>query len=113
GNHDIWVESDDPRGDSLQVYREHLPRLCREHGFHYLDVGPMFLPDGPALAGSINWYDYSWSLDRIRQQFAGEEDRVRTKRFTRGRHNDARFVRWPLDDGEFTQQVVAALDKHI
>src|SRR5438477_5995603 len=35
GNHDIWVTAADPRGDSLQVYRQHLPRLSAEHGFHY------------------------------------------------------------------------------
>src|SRR5262245_42827179 len=39
GNHDIWVKADDARGDSLRVYREHLPRLAGEHGFHYLDHG--------------------------------------------------------------------------
>src|SRR6185503_11437527 len=32
GNHDIWVSSDDPRGDSLRVYRHHLSVLCQEHG---------------------------------------------------------------------------------
>src|SRR5687768_5403592 len=26
GNHDVWVTADDPRGDSLSVYRDHLPR---------------------------------------------------------------------------------------
>ena len=51
-----------------------------------------------ALVGSINWYDYSWSLDGMRRDYPGEEERLRSKRFTRGRHNDANFVRWPLDD---------------
>src|SRR5262249_354891 len=45
GNHDIWVRSIDPRGDSLGVYREHLPRCCAAHGFHYLDAGPLLLPE--------------------------------------------------------------------
>src|SRR5436190_47345 len=31
GNHDIWVEAGDARGDSLTVYRDYLPSLCREH----------------------------------------------------------------------------------
>src|SRR6266478_4115613 len=66
GNHDIWVRNDDPRGDSLAVYREHLPRVAAAHGFHYLDHGPLVLPDaGLAVVGSINWYDYSWALDRL------------------------------------------------
>src|SRR5438132_14213303 len=33
GNHDLWVEDNDPRGDSLSVYQQHLPRVCAAHGF--------------------------------------------------------------------------------
>jgi 3',5'-cyclic AMP phosphodiesterase CpdA len=114
GNHDIWVRPDDARGDSLAVYREHLPRLAAEHGFHYLDHGPLFLPESDlALVGSMNWYDYSWSVDELRREFPGEEDRLRSKVFMRGRHNDARFVRWPLDDIRFTKEVVEAFDRHL
>ena len=50
----------------------------------------------------MNWYDYSWSLEALKQAAPDWEDRLRTKRFSRGRHNDARFVRWPLDDVAFT-----------
>jgi predicted phosphohydrolase len=114
GNHDIWVEEDDPRGDSLQVYRTYLPAVSAAHGFHYLDQGPLFLPEaGLALAGSINWYDYSWSVDALRSVLPDWEDRLRTKRFSRGRHNDARFVRWSLDDVRFTAEVVAVLERHL
>lgn len=113
GNHDLWVTADDARGDSLRVYREHLPALCTRHGFHYLDHGPLTLPEADlALAGSINWYDYSWSLEAL-QQFPDWEGRLRAKRFSRGRHNDANFVRWPLDDVHFTGEVVAALRRHL
>jgi 3',5'-cyclic AMP phosphodiesterase CpdA len=114
GNHDIWVTSDDPRGDSLKVYQELLPRLCATAGFAYLDAGPLLIPEADlALVGSINWYDYSWALEELRQRFPGEEDRLRSKIFTRGRHNDARFVRWPLDDVRFTAQVVAAFEQQL
>jgi 3',5'-cyclic AMP phosphodiesterase CpdA len=114
GNHDLWVTQDDSRGDSLHVYREHLPRVCTEHGFHYLDHGPLILADADlALAGSVNWYDYSWSLEALQRLFPGEEHRLHSKRFTRGRHNDANFVRWPLDDVRFTEQCVAALEQHL
>jgi 3',5'-cyclic AMP phosphodiesterase CpdA len=114
GNHDLWVEDGDARGDSLQVYREHLPAVCAAHGFHYLDRGPLLLPDaGLAVAGSVNWYDYSWSLDRLKQHVPDWQERLRTKTFSRGRHNDARFVRWPLDDVRFTAEVVAALGRHL
>jgi len=111
GNHDIWVTEDDPRGDSLEVYRAYLPRVCAEHGFHYLDQGPLVLPEaGLALAGSINWYDYSWSIEALRRQVPDWDSRVKNKLFSRGRHNDGRFVRWPLDDAGFTAAVVAALE---
>jgi 3',5'-cyclic AMP phosphodiesterase CpdA len=114
GNHDLWVRADDPRGDSLRVYREHLPALCTAHGFHYLDAAPLLLPEAElALVGSVNWYDYSWSLDALRRLFPEEEDRLLTKRFTRGRHNDANYVRWPLDDVTFTADVVATLGDHL
>ncbi|HXG10985.1 MAG TPA: metallophosphoesterase [Gemmataceae bacterium] len=114
GNHDIWVQTDDPRGDSLQVYREHLPQLCREHGFHYLDQGPLLLPEADlALVGSMNWYDYSWSLELLRGRFPDWEERLREKRFTRGRHNDAVFVRWPFDDVSFTALAVRTFADHL
>jgi hypothetical protein len=114
GNHDIWVEESDRRGDSLQVYREHLPKLCAEHGFHYLDAGPLLLPGAElGVVGSINWYDYSWSIDTLRNQVPDWEERLRGKYFSRGRHNDARFVRWPLDDIRFTAQVVQTLETHL
>lgn len=113
GNHDVWVRADDPRGDSLRVYREHLPLLCAGHGFHYLDQGPLLLPDaGLALAGSMNWYDYSWGRPG-QARFPEWEERVRAKRFSRGRHNDANFVRWPFDDLGFTREAVAALARHL
>ncbi|HEV3259273.1 MAG TPA: metallophosphoesterase [Gemmataceae bacterium] len=112
GNHDIWVTEDDPRGDSLAVYRDYLPRVCAEHGFHYLDQGPLLLPEADlALAGSINWYDYSWSIDALRRQVPDWQARLKTKVFSRGRHNDARFVRWPLDDVRFTVEVVETLER--
>jgi 3',5'-cyclic AMP phosphodiesterase CpdA len=114
GNHDIWVEENDPRGNSLDVYRRHLPESCAAHGFHYLDHGPLLLPEaGLALVGSINWYDYSWSLDRLPQHMPDWEERLRTKTFGRGRHNDARYVRWPLDDVQFTTEAVAQLEQHL
>jgi len=114
GNHDVWVRGGDPRGDSLRVYREHLPALCSAHGFHYLDGGPLLLPEADlALVGSMNWYDYSWSLDSLRRLFPGEEGRLRSKHFTRGRHNDANYVRWPLDDATFTAEVVSTLREQL
>jgi predicted phosphohydrolase len=115
GNHDIWVTDADARGDSLAVYREHLPSLSSKHGFHYLDEAPLLLPDGGlSIVGSINWYDYTWTdFAALAEAFPDWEDRLRTKRFTRGRHNDARFVHWRYDDRSFTAEAVAALDRHL
>jgi hypothetical protein len=64
---------------------------------------------GVAVVGSMNWYDYSWAIDRLPAAAADWQDRLRTKRFTRGRHNDANFVRWEYDDETFTREVVGAL----
>jgi predicted phosphohydrolase len=114
GNHDIWVTDDDPRGDSLQVYRDFLPQVCGRHGFHYLDHQPLMIPEADlAVVGSINWYDYSWSIDRLRERVHDWEMRLRSKLFSRGRHNDGRFVRWSLDDRQFTHEVVTALARHL
>jgi 3',5'-cyclic AMP phosphodiesterase CpdA len=113
GNHDLWVALDDPR-DSLQAYTDHLPHVAAEHGFHYLDRDPLLFPEaGMALVGSVNWYDYSWSRDEMERRFPAEVQRFQTKRFSRGRHNDAVFVRWPLDDEQFTARVVAALREQL
>jgi 3',5'-cyclic AMP phosphodiesterase CpdA len=114
GNHDLWVEGQDPRGDSLDLYRRLLPQVSAGHAFHYLDDGPLLFPEvGLALVGSINWYDYSWSLDRLRREMPEWEERLRAKTFGRARHNDARFIRWPLDDVRFTAEVVAGLQRHL
>ncbi len=113
GNHDIWVP-EDAEQDSLNRYEEQLPRSCARLGFHYLDRGPLLLPDeGLALVGSINWYDYSWALEELRRRFPEEEHRLRSKRFTRGRHNDGHFVRWPIDDVQFTARVVSKMEQDL
>ncbi len=114
GNHDIWVTSNDPRGDSLQVYQQVLPHLAHERGFHYLDHAPLLLPEyGLAIAGSINWYDYTWAIDELRQTTPDWAERLRTKRFQRGRHNDANYVRWPYTDTAFTSEVVDRLTRQL
>jgi predicted phosphohydrolase len=114
GNHDIWVTATDPRGDSLDVYERHLREVAASAGFQYLDSGPLFLDEAHlAVAGTINWYDYSWSVEILKERFSDYELRLQTKQFSRGRHNDARFVRWPIDDRRFTARVVAKLEDHI
>jgi predicted phosphohydrolase len=107
GNHDVWVLSENAPHDSLAVYEQVLPALAARYDFHYLDHGPLILPGADlAIVGTINWYDYSWGVEGIRRFYPDEEGRLRSKRFNRGRHNDANFVRWQLDDGSFTARIV-------
>jgi 3',5'-cyclic AMP phosphodiesterase CpdA len=114
GNHDLWVADNDHRGDSLQVYDRYLPDLCRQHGYHYLDHAPLVLPAASlAIVGSINWYDYSWSLERLKAEVPRWHWHLDNKAFTRGRHNDGRFIRWQTDDVRFTARVVATLEQHL
>ncbi len=114
GNHDIWVNPDDARGNSWRLYSEYLPRVSAEFGFHYLDHGPLLIPESDvALVGSMNWYDYSWAEAPTWQPPGDWQERLRDKRFTRGRHNDGRFVRWPFSDESFTAHVVAALERQL
>jgi hypothetical protein len=108
------VTPEDQRGDSLTLYQDHLPRLCRQHDFHYLDQAPLVFPElDLAVVGSINWYDYSWFADRFQEVDPSWEDRLASKRFSRGRHNDAVFIRWNTDDRQFTRRVVAELRRHL
>lgn len=111
GNHDIWVRSDDSRGDSLDVYERHLPAVCQAHGFTYLDQQPLILAERDlAIVGSMNWYDYTWDNDLLREAAPDDwAERLASKRFTRGMHNDANFVRWPTNDIAFTERIVDKL----
>lgn len=114
GNHDIWVTRDDDRGDSWKIYSGVLPDISARHGFHYLDHGPLVLPEADlALVGSMNWYDYSWADDPNWAKPDDWGERLRDMRFTRGRHNDRRFVRWPFTDESFTSQVVGTFERHL
>ena len=114
GNHDVWVADNDPRGDSLGVYQQHLPTLCTQYDYHYLDTAPLIFPDASlAIVGSMNWYDYSWSLERMKAEIPDWQWHLEHKAFSRGRHNDGRFVRWQSDDVSFTRKVVANLEQHL
>jgi hypothetical protein len=96
------------------MFREVLPRSSRDHGFVYLDREILLLPEqGLAVVGTINWYDYSWSVAELPRYADDWEERLRAKRFFRGRHNDANFVRWPTDDAGFTREVVAGFDTNL
>jgi predicted phosphohydrolase len=114
GNHDIWVSNDDERGNSWEVYTQHLPMLAQKYGFHYLDQAPLHFPEWKlSLVGNINWYDYSWSEAAMSALFPEEVHRFNSKRFLRGQHNDFNFIRWQHDDKSFTKKIVAELAEHL
>jgi predicted phosphohydrolase len=114
GNHDLWISDSDARGDSLQVYQNHLPSQCAAHDVHYLDHAPLLFPEADlAVVGSVNWYDYSWSLERLKAEVPNWQWHLENKAFSRGRHNDGRFVRWPTNDVGFTRDVVATLERQL
>jgi hypothetical protein len=66
----------------------------------------------PALR-LLRYSDLKNALDTLRKRASDWEERLRTKRFSRGRHNDVRFVRWPLDDVRFTAEVVKVLEQQL
>ena len=114
GNHDVWVVDDDHRGNSLGVYEQYLPDLCQRHGYHYLDAAPLILNDAElAIVGTMNWYDYSWSIERMKEEVPNWEFHLVNKLFSRGRHNDGRFVRWDTDDVSFTRRLVVNLETQL
>lgn len=61
GNHDIWLTLEEIAAGctSAALYREDLPRLVAQCGFHYLPRQPLVL-EGIGFAGTIGWYDYSF-----------------------------------------------------
>jgi hypothetical protein len=104
GNHDLWT----PDGDSLQLYRNVLPEIAADCGFHTLDRGPLVL-GRTAFIGNIGWYDYSFRDPDLgvplRQYEAKELPGVCT-------WNDGRFVRWDVTDAEFTDRCLRRLLHH-
>lgn len=113
GNHDIWVEAESER-DSLQRYQEDLLGISKDYGFHYLDAQPWLMPEvNLGIVGTINWYDYSWSEGKLQEMYPDEIERLQTMRFSRGRHNDVNFVRWPLDNRQFTTMIVDTFEQQL
>jgi hypothetical protein len=49
----------------------------------------------------------------MKEQVPKWEYHLHNKAFSRGRHNDGRFVRWPTDDVQFTTRVVAAMEQQL
>jgi putative phosphoesterase len=106
GNHDLWLAE----GDSYEYYRNALPKIYKECGFHMLDTGPRILGE-IAFAGNIGWYDYSFmdpSLPPSRERRYDLQcwDRV-------AMWNDAVCVKRPMSDTEFHNILLNDLRRQI
>lgn len=131
GNHDIWAN---PGEDSFDRYRRVLPDLCREVGFHPLDVEPAIL-GGIGLAGSIGWYDYSFRAEELGvplrfyeakispgaasrlpgyEQLLVETSDISDLAMEAGtRWMDGQHVRMEMSDLEFCEHLVRRLAAHL
>src|SRR5262249_9000659 len=51
--------------------------------------------------------------EHLRKREPDWEEKLRRKQFSRGRHNDGKFIRWQHTDGSFTEHVVACLERQL
>jgi len=104
GNHDLWTST----GDSLRKYCNVLPRLTRKCGFHYLDSRPL-VAGSVGFIGNIGWYDYSFRNPRIGLTVADYRRKAVPGLCT---WNDRDYIRWRLDDAQFTERCLGRLRRH-
>jgi Icc-related predicted phosphoesterase len=131
GNHELWVP---PGEHSLTRLEETLPELCRQAGFHPLDMEPAPL-DGVGLVGSIGWYDYSFRphwlevplrfyrakmapgaaarVKELEHLFAEQEDIPEASMRYGVRWMDGKHVSLGMSDEEFCERLAKQLDQHL
>ncbi|MHC4443467.1 MAG: metallophosphoesterase family protein [Planctomycetota bacterium] len=131
GNHDIWT---DPGQDSLVRYQESLPTLCREAGFHPLDLEPLIF-EGIGIVGSMGWYDFSYQVDWLNIPLRFYEAKVApgaASRMQRYQHlvedtsdvpdqamkigtrwMDGQFVHLPISDVDFCKRLLQRFKQHL
>jgi len=131
GNHDLWTE---PGEDSLERFEHTLPGLCREAGFHPLDVEPA-TGNGIGLVGSIGWYDFSFRPARLgiplrfyqakiapgaalqlggyEQLIADRSDIPAAALEIGTRWMDGEHVRLPMSDVDFCRRVLDRFGQHL
>jgi predicted phosphohydrolase len=131
GNHDIWAH---PGEDSLDRLERALPEVCRDAGFHPLDLEPVVL-DGVGIAGSMGWYDFSFRPRHLEIPLRFYEAKVSpgaAMRMERHSHlladlsdvppqsleigcrwMDGQHVRLPMSDAEFCSHLLKRLDAHL
>jgi predicted MPP superfamily phosphohydrolase len=105
GNHDLWTS---PGVSSVLLYEEVLPEITKSMGFHWLEHGPMLIPDARvAICGNIGWYDYSSQEPR----WAAEPDVVAARKAEFAA--DADRIDWEYDDITFARLCRERLARHM
>ncbi|MCA9770976.1 MAG: metallophosphoesterase [Myxococcales bacterium] len=118
GNHDIWVGSAAERQAgklSGWRYSEAIPKICEACDFVDLTRAPIVV-GGVGFAATMGWYDYSYRLPRLDNQFTAED-------YARKIHDgkmwmDRRYAQWMngrsrLADPTVAEQMIAQLDRHL
>jgi 3',5'-cyclic AMP phosphodiesterase CpdA len=112
GNHDLWTRRPSPR--SRLIWELDFPEAARSAGFHDLETGNWLSPDGRlAIAGSINWYDYTFADPELEREDPRVKEDYLMKLFPDGIHVDGRLVRLGISDPEFTNLVVRRLQRRL
>jgi 3',5'-cyclic AMP phosphodiesterase CpdA len=131
GNHELWAA---PGESSLDRYERTLPEICRQTGFHDLDLEPVVLGN-VGLVGSVGWYDYSFRPANLNIPMRFYEAKIapgaasRTERYSHllatdhdvppdtlrigTRWMDGEHVRLPMSDPEFCDYLLDRLRRHL
>ena len=132
GNHCLWCRPDE---DSLHRYRDVLPAVAADAGFHLLDQAPA-LVGRTALAGSVGWYDYSFRDESLgipepfyraklspgaARYLGGHDDLLAAHSHELtdahmgigARWMDGQNVRLGVSDEQFLEMVAATLEEHL
>lgn len=131
GNHELWAP---PGESSLERFEVQVPAICRETGFHPLDLEPVVI-DEVGLVGSIGWYDYSYRprhlgiplrfyeaktapgaagrIDAHLHLLADSSDVPEASLSMGARWMDGLHVRLPMSDEQFCERLAARLAEHL
>ncbi len=132
GNHCLWCR---PNEDSMHRYRNVLPSIAANAGFHLLDQGPAVL-GRTAFVGSVGWYDYSFRDESLgipepfyraklspgaARYYGGHDDLLAAHRHELtdahmslgARWMDGRNVRLGVSDEEFLEMLATTLQEHL
>ncbi len=131
GNHELWAP---PGGSSLERLEAQVPAICREAGFHPLDLEPVVIGE-VGLVGSVAWYDYSYRPERLgiplrfyqaktapgaagrieaHMHLLADSSDVPAESLAMGaRWMDGQHVHLPMSDEQFCEQLLARLAAHL